>query len=301
MHDLTVILESTSRLAVPLLFVALGELIAERAGTLNLSVEAMMLGSAFGAVALSDVMGSPVLGLIGGVGCGLLIAVFQAEFSHRLTVNQFLIGIALNILVLGLTGYLFATYQIVPQIFHKVEIPLLHQIPIVGKALFGQSAPFYAIYALIPALGWVLWRSRWGLEVRAAGEDPDAATLTGVRVNRRRREAIYLCGLCAGYGGAYLSIGVVGSFSPNMTAGRGFIAIAAVIFGAWTMKGTIAGCLVFGAADALRLALPALGYQLNAELLISAPYLLALVAMILFVRRNRQPAALGLTYTGAAS
>jgi general nucleoside transport system permease protein len=301
MHDLSVILESTSRLAVPLLFVALGELIAERAGTLNLSVEAMMLGSAFGAVALSDVMGSPVLGLIGGVGCGLLIAIFQAEFSHRLTVNQFLIGIALNILVLGLTGYLFATYQIVPHIFHKIEIPLLHQIPIVGKALFGQPAPFYAIYALVPALGWLLWRSRWGLEVRAAGEDPDAATLTGVRVNRRRRESIYLCGLCAGYGGAYLSIGVVGSFSPNMTAGRGFIAIAAVIFGAWTMKGTIAGCIVFGAADALRLALPALGYQFNAELLISAPYLLALVAMILFVRRNRQPAALGLTYTGAAS
>ena len=298
LDDATLIVDSACRLAGPLIFVALGELVAERTGALNISVEGMMLGSAFGAAVGSDLMGSPFGGLVFGVVVGLLIAAVQANLAHRLTVNQFVVGLALNIFVLGLTGYLLQTYKIFPQSFEKIRIPGLAAIPLIGKGLFRQSLPFFFLYFLIPALAWLLWRTRWGLEARACGENPAAADVTGVPVNRRRRQAIYLCGLMAGLGGGYLSIGIVGSFSPNMTAGRGYIAIAAVILGAWSMKGTIVGCLLFGGADALRLSLPALGYELNSQLLIAAPYLLALVAVVFFVRRNRQPASLGITYTG---
>ena len=298
LDDATLIVDSACRLAGPLIFVALGELVAERTGALNISVEGMMLGSAFGAAVGSDLMGSPFGGLVFGVVVGLLIAAVQANLAHRLTVNQFVVGLALNIFVLGLTGYLLQTYKIFPQSLEKIRIPGLAAIPLIGKGLFRQSLPFFFLYFLIPALAWLLWRTRWGLEARACGENPAAADVTGVPVNRRRRQAIYLCGLMAGLGGGYLSIGIVGSFSPNMTAGRGYIAIAAVILGAWSMKGTIVGCLLFGGADALRLSLPALGYELNSQLLIAAPYLLALVAVVFFVRRNRQPAALGITYTG---
>jgi ABC-type uncharacterized transport system permease subunit len=296
--DVTVILDSASRLAGPLVFVALGELIAERAGALNISVEGMMLASAFGAAVGADVTNSPLGGIGLGIAVGVAVAAVQANLSHRLTVNQFVVGLAINILVLGLTGYLLQTYEFFPQDFDKIRIPGLAAIPIIGKGLFRQSLPFFLLYVLIPALAWLLWRTRWGLEVRACGENPEAADVTGVPVNRRRRQAIYLCGLMAGLGGGYLSIGIVGSFSPNMTAGRGYLAIAAVIFGAWSMRGAIVGCILFGAADALRLSLPALGYKLNSQLLIAAPYLLALVAVIFFVRRNRQPAALGTTYSG---
>jgi simple sugar transport system permease protein len=260
----------------------------------------MMLGSAYGAVLGSSLTDSPALGVLVGVGVGLLLATIQAELSHRLTVNQFVVGIAVNILALGLTGYLLETYQIFPKSIGEFRVPVLRDLPLVGKALFAQSPLFYLLYLLIPATFWMLWRSRWGLEVRACGENPAAANVTGIPVNRRRRQAIYLCGLCAGYGGAYLSIGVVGQFSPNMTAGRGFIAIAAVIFGGWTLGGTILGCVLFGGADALRLSLPALGYELNPQLLIAAPYLLALLAMVFFAKRNRRPAALGLTYVAGA-
>ena len=298
LDDATLIVDSACRLAGPLIFVALGELIVERTGALNISVEGMMLGSAFGAAVGSDLMNSPFAGLVFGVAVGMLIAAVQANLAHRLTVNQFVIGLALNIFVLGLTGYLLQTYKIFPQSFDKIRIPGLAAIPLIGKGLFRQSLPFYFLYLLIPALAWLLWRTRWGLEARACGENPAAADVTGVPVNRRRRQAIYLCGAMAGLGGGYLSIGIVGSFSPNMTAGRGYIAIAAVILGAWSMKGTIVGCLLFGGADALRLSLPPLGYELNSQLLIAAPYLLALVAVVFFVRRNRQPAALGITYTG---
>jgi ABC-type uncharacterized transport system permease subunit len=290
--DTTFLLDSASRLAAPLLFVALGELLAERAGALNISVEAAMLGSAYGAALGSSVTDSSVLGFAIGVACGVLVALVQALLSHRLTVNQFVVGLTLNILVLGLTSYLFSSVGMTPQQFGILRIPLLSDIPLVGEALFAQRWPFFAIYVLIPLAWWLLYRTRWGLELQAVGENPQAADVSGVPVNRRRRQAILFGGVCAGFGGAYLAVGAIGSFSPNMTAGRGFVAIAALIFGGWTVRGTVLGCLLFGFMDALRLALPAIGFQLNTQLLISAPYLMAILAMLFFARRQRQPAAL---------
>lgn len=296
LDEAAVVLDSASRLAAPLAFVGLGELVAERAGTLNISVEGMMLGGAYAAAVGSSVAGSPLVGLLIGVAAGLSVALIQAVLSHRLTINQFVVGLTLNVLVLGLTSYLFSSVDMSPRQFGVLRIAGLADVPIVGKALFAQRWPFYAVYALPPLAWWLLHRTRWGLELQAVGENSQAADVSGVPVARRRREAIYFCGTCAGLGGAFLSTGAIGTFSPNMTAGRGFIAIAAVIFGGWTVRGTLLGAFIFGGADALRLALPAIGVEVNTQLLISAPYLFAILAMLVLARGSRQPAALGITF-----
>jgi ABC-type uncharacterized transport system permease subunit len=181
------------------------------------------------------------------------------------------------------------------------KVPLLWRIPVVGKPLFAERWPAYLLFGVIPAVWWVMHRSRWGLEMRSVGENPKAADVTGIHVNRRRRQGLMLCGVLAGLGGAYLSVGEVGTFNSNMTAGRGFIVIAAVIFGGWTLRGTIAGCFLFGGVDAMRLALPALGYTINPQLLIASPYVIALLAMCFFAKRLRQPAALAQPFERGAA
>ena len=294
--DIALLLDSATRLAVPLAFVAMGELIAEKAGTLNISVEGAMLSGAFAAVVGSSVSGSAMIGLLVGIAAGGAVALVQAFLSHALSVNQFVVGLTLNILALGLTTFLFASLSFDPERFSVWSIPLLAQLPLVGEALFEQRAPFFAIYLLVPLAWFLIHRTRWGLEVQAVGENPQAADVTGISVNLRRRQAIIIGGLYAGLGGAFLSIGAIGGFSPNMTAGRGFIAIAAVIFGAWSIRGTLLGCFVFGFMDALRLALPALGIELNPQLLIASPYIMALLAMYIFRQRQRQPRMLGIGF-----
>ena len=290
--DVSTILSRAVRLSVPLAFAATGEYVAERAGTLNISVEAMMLGGAFFGVWGTSATGSVGGGLLIGVLAGLVVAWVQANLSHRLTANQFVVGLTLNVLLLGLTSFLFETWKLTPHQAGILTIPLLNHIPIVGKPLFVERWPAFLLVLVVPFVWWLVQRSRFGLEVRAVGERPEAADVSGIEVNKRRRQAIYLCGAMAGFGGAYLSVAEVGLFNEGMTAGRGFIAIAAVIFGGWTLRGTILGCFLFGGADALRLALPSLGVTLTPELLIAAPYLLALIAMLFFAQRNRQPAAL---------
>jgi general nucleoside transport system permease protein len=296
--DAELILESTARLGSLLLFIALGELLAERAGALNISVEGMALGGAFTASLVASSSGSAFLGLTAGIAIGLLLASIQALLSHRLTINQFVAGLAINLLVLGATSYLEAQLEIGRGQVSVVAIPLLSDIPLIGGALFEQRWIFYLIYPLVPLTWFLLMRTRWGLELRSVGENPEAASLTGIPVQRRRRQAISVCGLYAGLGGAFLSVGLIGGFTPNMTAGRGFIAIAAVILGSWAVGRTIVGTLIFGGADALRLSLPAIGLEVAPQLLIAAPYLVALVSMLVFAQGRRQPAALGRGYEG---
>jgi simple sugar transport system permease protein len=285
--------ESTFRLAVLLAFAAVGEWIAERSGSLNISVEAMLLGGAFASILGYQLGPSAVVGVAAGAMAGAGVAAVQANLSHRLTANQFVVGLTLNVLVVGLTAFLAAELDPEPGRAMTVEIPVVSGIPLVGRALFAQAWPAYLIYGIVPATWWLVFRTRWGLEVRSIGENPQAADVTGLDVNGRRRAALYLCGLLAGLGGAYFVLGQVGSFQANMTNGRGFLAIAAVIFGGWTLRGALAGCVVFGGADAMRLALPNLGYEVNGALLALLPYLLALVTMLFFSHRTREPAALG--------
>ncbi|MXY75702.1 MAG: ABC transporter permease [Acidimicrobiia bacterium] len=283
---------SAVRLGVFLAFAALGELVAEKAGTINISVEGSLLAGALGGTMAYDLSGSTVLGLTAGAVAGVLVAMVAANMSHRLTADQFVVGITVNVLVLGLAGFLDATAGPLGGRAGVVTIPLLSRIPVIGQALFSQTWPTYLLYGLIPLTWWLLYRTRWGLEVRSAGENPQAADVSGVDVNGRRRQAIYYGGVLSGLGGAFLILGQVGSFDVGVVGGRGFIAIAAVYFGGWTLRGTLIGALLFGMADAFRLAVPVLGYQVNAQLLAALPYLLTLVVMYFITKRFVQPSAL---------
>ena len=292
MDSLETIVESACRLAVLLAFAATGEWIAERAGTLNISVEGMLLSGAYAGLVGASATGSIAGGLAAAVAAALVVGFLQANLSHRLSANQFVVGLTLNLLVVGLTAFLAGTYETERERAGLVDVPGLADLPVVGQALFNVSWPTYLLYAAVPLAWWLVYRTRWGLEVRSVGEAPQSADVTGVHVNARRRQAVYACAVLAGLGGAYLTIGGQGQFSTNMTGGRGFLALAAVIFGGWTLRGTIAGCMLFGAADALRLALPTLGYEVNSQLLIASPYVLALAVMCFFAKRSTQPAAL---------
>ena len=283
---------SAIRLGAFLAFTALGELVAEKAGTINISVEGSLLAGAFGGAIASSAAGSVWVGLAAGAITGVLVALVQANMSHRLPADQFVVGITINVLVLGLVGYLHAMIDPVPDRAPVIEVPALSGIPLLGPALFGQTWPTYLLYPLIPLTWWLLYRTRWGLEVRSVGENPQAADVSGIRVNRRRRQSIYFGGMLAGLGGAFLVLGQVGSFDPGAVGGRGFIAIAAVYFGGWTLGGTLLGALLFGVADAFRLAVPVLGYQVNAQFLAALPYVLTLLVMYFITKRFRQPGAL---------
>jgi simple sugar transport system permease protein len=283
---------SAVRLGALLAFAALGELVAEKAGTINISVEGALLAGAFTGTVGYHFTDSTALGLIAGIGGGLLISVIQANMSHRLTADQFVVGLTANVLVVGLAGYLNASIDPIAARASIIEIPLLSDIPLIGPALFGQTWPTYLLYPLFPLTWWLLYKTRWGLEARAVGENPQAADVSGIDVNKRRRQSIYYGGMLAGLGGAFLVLGQVGSFDTAMVGGRGFIAIAAVYFGGWTLGGVVLGSFVFGMADAFRLSVPVLGYQLNAQFLAALPYLLTLLVMYFISKQFRQPAGL---------
>ncbi len=274
-----------------LLFAASGELIAERAGTINISVEGMLVGGAFTAAVGFDVTGSVVVALVTGALGGMIVAGVQAEMSHRLVADQFVVGLTLNILVVGLAAFLEREIDLETSRASKLVIPLLSDIPLIGTALFGQPWPFYLLYALVPVCWYLLYRTRWGLEVRASGEDPQSADVSGIDVNKRRRQSIYFAGLTSGLGGAYFVFVQIGRFEPTVS-GRGFIAIAAVIFGGWTLRGTVAGCVLFAGAVSFRLSVQGFGYDVNSELLQALPFLVTIFGMAIFARRVRPPAAL---------
>ena len=276
-----------------LLFAASGEWVAERAGTINISVEGMLLAGAFTSAVGYHITDSVIVALLAGAVGGAIVAGVQAEMSHRLPADQFVVGLTLNILLLGLVGFLDREVDTTTRTATTWDIPLLSDIPLVGQALFGQPWPFYLLYALVPFSWWLMFRTRWGLEVRASGEDPQSADVSGIDVNKRRRQTIYWTGVTSGLGGAYLVFVQVGDFQPGIVSGRGFIAIAAVIFGGWTLKGTVAGCIVFAGALSFRLSLQVLGYdQVNSEFLQALPFLVTIFGMAVFATRVRPPAAL---------
>lgn len=283
---------NASLFAALLLFAASGEWVAERSGTLNISVEGMLLAGAFTAAIGYDLTDSTLVGVCCGLIGGLIVAGVQAEMSHRLAANQFVVGLTLNILILGLTGFLDSELEPSTAFAGRWEIPLLSDIPLVGAALFGQRWPFYILYALVPLSWWLVFRTRWGLEVRSAGENPQSADVSGIDVNRRRRQSIYYAGFTSGLGGAFLIFVQIGRFEDSIVSGRGFIAIAAVIFGGWTLKGTVGGCILFAVALSFRLSIDGLGYNVNSELLQALPFLVTILAMAIFAHRVRPPAAL---------
>lgn len=287
--------------STPLIFAASGEYMAERAGTLNISIEGMMLAGAFTGIAVASATTNLIFGLLAGVAAGLVVAVIHANFSHRLAANTFVVGLTLDALVLGATDYFATVLKPGPAKFTSVTVPLLSKIPAVGPSIFVQPWPFYLIVIVLPLVWWAVERTNWGLQLRASGENPGAADATGIRVNVRRRQAVYLCGILSGLGGAFLSLCIVGAFNFDMTAGIGYVVIAAVIFGGWTLRGAMLGAVLFGAASAMGLVLPTLGASVNPQLLLALPYAAALVAMVFLAKFQRAPAALAQPFTRGVS
>jgi simple sugar transport system permease protein len=240
-----------------------------------------------------DITGSVWVALLFAMVAGVLVALVQANMSHRLPADQFVVGLVLNVLILGLVGFLASELEPTTNVVDRVEIPLLSQIPLVGPALFDAPWVLYLSYAIVPIIWFLLYRTRWGLEVRAVGEDPNASDVSGLHVNKLRRQTIYLAGLTAGLAGGFFLFARAGRFEDSLIGGRGYIAIAAVIFGGWTLKGTVAGCILFGAVGSFVLTIPGLGYNnIDPAFLAIAPNVITVVAMAVFATRVRQPAAL---------
>lgn len=279
--------------ATPLLLAALGELVVERAGVVNLGVEGMMaLGAALG-FAVAFRTGSTTLGALAGAGAGMALAAIFAALALGLAANQVASGLALTILGIGASGLVGAPYvgqkrDAAP----RLDLPGLGDLPLVGKALFGQDAFVYAALALTLATAWFLARSRPGLALRAIGDNPASAHALGLKVRRARLVAVLFGGACAGLGGAYLSLAYTPFWSPGMTAGRGWIALALVVFASWRPLRALAGALLFGAATTLQLHAQASGkFAVPAQLMSALPYLVTILALILLSLIDRRAAA----------
>jgi general nucleoside transport system permease protein len=302
---LAVFLGSSLRLAVPLLFAATGETVSERAGVLNISLEGIMLSAAFAAAAGSWAAGSPAIGLLLGLAVATLVGLAQAFLSVTLRANQIVVGLGINILALGATTLLSRELlgtrsQVDIPGFAHWHIPLLSDLPLVGPAFFRQVGLTYLALLLVPLTWWLLRHTPLGLAVDAVGSDPRAADKTGLSVTRVRYGAVVYASLLAGFGGMFLSIGDIHTFTEGMTSGAGYLALAAVIFGNWDVWRTFVACLLFGAATALQFQLPAMGIAVPVALLVMMPYVLALLAVAGVVGRQTPPAALTLPFRRGA-
>jgi ABC-type uncharacterized transport system permease subunit len=300
MPDITELLASTLRFATPLILAALGGLLCERAGIVNIALEGMMLAGAFFGVVGSHATGSPWIGLVCAMGAGLVLACAHAVLTIRFGADQIISGIAINLVALGGTSYLlqevFGHPGSSPQVagFGDGGVPLLRDIPVLGGALFGQTWLVWVAPLLAVAVWWFLARARWGLRLRASGESPRALEVAGVSVLPVRYAAVAASGLLCGAAGAYLSLSLLTSFSENMTAGRGYIALAAVIFGGWRPLRSTAAAVFFGFASALVIRLPQ--GAVDPQLLFTIPYVATIVALVAFARGMRAPAAVGRPY-----
>jgi general nucleoside transport system permease protein len=298
--SLGTLLASTIRNATPLIFAALGGMFSERSGVVNIGLEGLMLISAFAGVVGAFISGSALVGLGFGLAAGLLFALIHALMCITFEADQIISGTAINLLALGGTGFLmvliFGSGGTSPRVsgFKEVAIPLLSDIPLIGPALFNQSLLVYLMYALIPITWFVVFRTPFGLRLRATGEVPEAVDTAGVSVARMRYYGVALSGLLAALGGVYLSMGILSAFTENMTVGRGFIALAALIFGRWNPIGAAGAALLFGFGLAVSFQVPQEAVPI--EFIQMLPSVLTIVALAGFGGRAIAPAAIGRPY-----
>lgn len=293
----TAFVEATVRTATPLALAALGEVVVERAGVLNISLEGVILFGAFGALA-----GASSGGLLGGyaaaIGCGVAVALVFALFAVAFRADQIIAGTAMTLMSIGLTGTLYRSFYGVTGAALSIPtngpkaIPLLSSLPIVGLGFFDQPIVTYTLYAIVPVVWWWMYRTHAGLALRAVGEAPAAAFAAGIHVDRVRWLAIAFGGGMGGLAGATLVLAQAGTFAEGMSAGRGFIAIAIVVVGRWNPLGVGLAALLFGAASALQFLLQALGLSLPYQLFLALPYVLTLAALAGLTGRARAPASL---------
>ncbi|HXX39897.1 MAG TPA: ABC transporter permease [bacterium] len=297
------VLAAAVRSGTPVLFATLGEIFAERSGVLNLGVEGMMLVGAFAGFVTTARTGNPWLGLIAAGATGAALSLIHAVLSITLRANQVASGLALTIFGTGLSASLGRSFVGVPATgFRPMPIPGLEALPLVGPVLFRQDALVYLSYLLVLAAWYALYRTRWGLNIRAVGERPEAADAMGVDVARVRYGCVAIGGALAGAGGAYLSTAYTSMWIENMTAGRGWIAVALVIFATWDPLRAVVGAYLFGGVNALQLHLQASGTGLPVYLLLMAPYVFTIVVLVFATRETARrrlgaPAALSVSYS----
>jgi ABC-type uncharacterized transport system permease subunit len=291
-------LSASVRLSGPLLLAALGEIYAERSGVVNVGVEGTILLGALASYLVAVMTGSPLLGILAAVLAALAASLFLAFFYVAVQASQVVIGIVFNLLALGLASVIYrAAMGDVPRLvsapmIDSASIPGLADLPVVGPVLFQQSPMLYATMALAIVAGVILYRTRFGLNLRAVGENPRAAAAAGLRVARTRLIGVLISGLGAGLAGAYLIVCQIGLFRDTISAGRGFIALAIVILGRWNPFAAIGAAFAFGAADALGLSMQLLSLPIPPQLFIALPYLMTVVAISGLFGRARGPAAL---------
>jgi general nucleoside transport system permease protein len=296
------LLDGSLRRSIPLAFGALAGVLCERAGVINIAIEGMLLTGAFTAAITASAADNTWVGLLCGVGAGMLLGAFLAWMSIRYRVDQIIGGTVINILALGLTSYLTArvlteyTNLNEPGTFRDIGIPGLERLPLVGPILFDNTIYVYLLFLLVFGLWYGLFRTRWGLRVRAVGEHPRAADTVGINVLRTRYRSVIAGGAVAGLGGTWFTLDLVSSFDENMTAGRGFIALAAVIFGRWHPVGAFVAALVFGFSEELQNRLAVLDTPIPSEFLLMTPYVITIVVVAGLVGRSRPPAADGQPY-----
>ena len=299
------LLAGSLALAVPLVFGALGGVLGERAGVVNIAIDGQLLLGAFAAAIIGSTTGSPWAGLLAAMLAGALVALVLGVFAITYLVAQVIVGVVLNVLVIGITSFLFsqvlapnaATLNSPPR-FSRVPIPVLGEIPLVGPIFFRQTMVVYLLYIAVALVTFALYRTRWGLRVRAVGEHPMAADTVGIKVNRTRYRTILLAGAIAGMGGAFFTLVSVPQFNREMTGGAGYIALAAVIFGKWDPIRATLAALLFGFASNLQGVLGVLGARepLPSQFMLMLPYVITIFAVAGLVGRSRPPAADGVPY-----
>jgi len=281
---------STIRLSTPLILAALGGLFSERSGVINIALEGMMLGGAFTAAAITYATGNPWMGLAAAVAAGLLIALVLAVACIRYRADQVVVGTAINILMIGLPGFLSGAFFLSSG--STPQIPIEQLLP---------RAPIAMAFLCVPITWYVLYRTPFGLRLRAVGENPGAADAAGLDVARIRYSGVLVSGALAALGGAYLSIGQSSLFTRNMTSGRGFIALAALIFGKWRPVQTLLACLFFGFTEAITIQMQGVvklpsGEDIPVQFIQMVPYLLTIIVLAGFIGYSRPPRALGQPY-----
>jgi simple sugar transport system permease protein len=301
--NLTGMLVSSVVRATPIALAALSGIYSERSGVVNIGIEGMMLTGAFVSVIFASLTQSSFVGLLAGMAGGMLLGLLHGTLSIKYRVNQIVSGTGIIIFSLGLTSYLHRAFVEKNPALNSpgpaiaaVPIPVLWKIPVIGPILFNQSPIIYALFALLIITHILMYRTRWGLRVRAVGEHPRAADTLGINVFRVRYISVLLSGAFAGLGGAYMSIGAAGRFNEGMSAGKGFLGLAAMIFGNWNPGGAYVGALIFGFFDSWQEKLSILQVGVPQEILGMAPYIATMIVLAGFIGRARMPAADGVPY-----
>ncbi|MEY2836726.1 MAG: hypothetical protein RLZ46_108 [Actinomycetota bacterium] len=299
----TGLLQGALLLSVPLIFGAMAGVLSERSGVINIAIEGQLLAGAFMSGVIASLTQNTWLGLLIAPFAGAAISWLLAVFAIKYGIDQVVLGFVLNVLVIGLTNFLYKKLLIPYQstwnsggTFAPIEIPLLSKIPVIGPIFFSQSIIVYLMYIVVIVIHVALFKSRWGLRTRSVGEHPTAAESVGIDVNKIRFRNVVIAGAVAGLGGAFFTLGAVGAFNKEMTAGKGFIALAALIFGRWSPMGAVAAALIFGFADNLQGLLTITGTPIPSEFMLMAPYIATIIAVSGFVGKVRAPAADGIPY-----